>query len=118
MTNNTTENFWQTWNEFEWPEPWVPSYRLYYNDDGTPKCYSMEVMPDKYVEVDAETFALSPWNVRVADGKLTHITPPVTVHKLTPCTDTGTPCDPRDVCVVVRLQQLHVTWNKTTNETY
>ncbi len=118
MTDQTTDNFWQAWNKFEWPESTVPSYRLYYNDDGTPKCYSMEVMPDKYVEVDAQVFASRPWNVRVINGKLTHVTPPVTVQKLKPCLGTGTPCDPRDVCVVVNPQQPHVTWNKTTNEIY
>jgi hypothetical protein len=116
MTNATTENFLQAWKEFQWPEPLVPSYRLYYNDDGTPKYYSMEDMPDKYVEVDAEIFAIRPWNVKVVDGKLIRIDPPVIVQKLRPGQQTGTLCDPRDVCVVVHTNNSHVTWNKTTNE--
>jgi hypothetical protein len=116
MTNETTENFWQIWNNFEWPQPATPSYRLYYNDNGTPKCYSMEHCSDKYIEVDPETFALRPWNVLVVDGKLTFIKPPVTVQKLQPNQNTGTMCDPQDVCVVVLPNKSHVIWNITNNE--
>lgn len=116
MTNPTTENFWQAWNSFEWPESPVPSYRLYYHEDGTPKCYSMESLADKYIEVDAETFAVRPWNVRVIDNTLTYIQPPVTVKKLQPNTQQGTCCDPRDVCVVVSPQENHTKWNMQTNE--
>jgi hypothetical protein len=116
MTNKTTENFWKVWSEFQWPDPVAPSYRLYYNQDGTPKCYSMESLPDKYVEVDAETFALRPWNVRVIEGKLILVEPPVTVQKLTPSLETGTLCHPQDVCVVVSSTKSHIKWNKQTNE--
>lgn len=118
MTNETTENFLKVWAEFEWPDPVVPSYRLYYNPDGSPKCYSMEHMPDKYIEVDAETFALRPWNVRVVDGNMTFIQPPVQVQKLKPNTESGTSCDPRNVCVVISDQQPHTKWKLTTNETH
>lgn len=116
MTNATTENFWQVWNSFQWPDSTTLSYRLYYNDDGTPKCYSMDIMPDKYVEVDAETFALRPWNVRVVEGNLIMIVPPVTVQKLSPSLESGTPCHPQDVCVVVTHTNSHTKWNKITNE--
>ena len=116
MTNPTTENFLQAWSEFQWPEPVLPSYRLYYNDDGTPKCYSMELMSDKYIEVDAETFAQRPWNVRVVNGKLIFIEPTITVEKLYPHADLGIPCHPQDVCVVVSDCLPHITWKKITNE--
>ena len=116
MINETTENFVKAWSEFVWPDPVKPSYRLYYNKDGSPKCYSMEVMPDKYVEVDAETFALRPWNVRVIQEKLTFVQPAVHVQKLKPSTDAGTCCHPQDVCVVIAPTTPHIKWNKTTNE--
>jgi hypothetical protein len=118
MSNETTDNFLKVMATFEWPDPAPVSYRLYYNDNGTPKCYSMEHMPDKYIEVDAETFALRPWNVRVIGEKLTVIHPPVTVQKLHPNQETGTRCHPLDVCVVVSEQDPHVIWNKITNEIY
>jgi len=116
MTNSTTENFWQVWSEFKWPDPTAISYRLYYNEDGTPKCYSMEQHADKYVEVDAETFASRPWNIRVVDGKINFIEPLVTVKKLKPNQEQGTACHPRDVCVVVDIQQPNIKWNLKTNE--
>jgi hypothetical protein len=116
MTNQTTENFWQVFNSYKWPEPVKFSYRLYYNDDGTPKCYSMEELADKYVEVDAETFAARPWNIRVVEDKITFIEPPVTVKKLKPNQVQGTACHPKDVCVVVDIQQPNVKWNLKTNE--
>lgn len=116
MLNETAENFWKAWSEFKWPELVQPIYRLYYDDAGNPKCYSMEELSDKYIEVDAKTFAQRPWNVRVVDGKLKYIEPIIQVQKLKPAQTTGTTCHPRDVCVVVDQQQSHVKWNKTTNE--
>jgi hypothetical protein len=116
MTNETTENFWKAWSEFEWPTVTTPVFRLYYNEDGSPKCYSMDELSDKYVEVDADTFALRPWNVRVVEGKLTYIQPPIVVQKLKPNTEYGILCDPRDVCIVVPHQHAHIKWNQTTNE--
>lgn len=116
MTNETTENFWKAWNEFKWPEPVTPSYRLYYNDDGSPKCYSMDDMPDKYVEVDAETFAIRPWNVQVVGGQLKFIQPPIAVKKLQPNQHSGTRCHPLDICVVVDENKSHMTWNIKNNE--
>lgn len=115
MTNETTENFIKAWSEFVWPEPTTPTYRLYYHDDGRPKCYSMDSLPDKYIEVDVDTFALRPWNVRVIGEKLVFIDPPVAVQKLKPNDQLGTPCHPQDVCVVVN-QLPYTKWNKTTNE--
>ena len=116
MTNETTENFLKVMAEFEWPDAVVPSYRLYYNEDGNPKCYSMEDLTGKYIEVDAETFAQRPWNVRVVDGKLHVIEPPVVVQKLSPNNKLGISCHPTDVCVVVPNNQPCIKWNKIINE--
>ena len=118
MTNSTTENFLQVMATFKWPDEQAVSYRLYYNQDGTPKCYTMEQLSGKYVEVDAETFALRPWNVRVVNEKLQIITPAVTVQKLTPNKHTGATCHTQDVCVIVPSDCDHNKWNITTNETY
>lgn len=118
MSNETTENFLKVMATFEWPDPVPVSYRLYYNDDGTPKCYSMEDWPGKYIEIDSHTFARSPWNVRVTDGKLQFIEPVVVVKKLTPNNTAGTACHPSDVCVVVDHTQSHIKWKLTANETH
>ena len=101
---------------FAWPDPIPPTYRLYYNDNGTPKCYTMEDLPGKYIEVDREIYVLSPWNVQVVDGQVHIIQPAVQVKKLRPGAATGTVCHTLDVCVVVATNQSHTTWNITINE--
>jgi hypothetical protein len=118
MTNETTENFLQVMATFEWPEPKPVFYRLYYNDDGTPKCYTMEDLPGKYLEIDRDTYVACSWNVRVVDKKLQIISPAVTIHKLQPSSSTGIYCDPSDVCVVVTKNQPHTKWKLTANETH
>lgn len=116
MSNETTENFLKVMATFEWPEIKPASYRLYYNDDGTPKCYSMDELPGKYVEIDAETFARRPWNVRVVDQRIELIQPAILVKKLQPNQSTGTCCHVQDVCVVVPESKPHTIWNTITHE--
>lgn len=116
MTNETTENFLKVMATFEWPTITTPSYRLYYNEDGSPKCYSMEEMPDKYIEVNAQIFCLQPQNVKVVDGKLTFIEPLINVQKLSPNEQSGVSCHIKDVCVIVSENQPHIKWKKQINE--
>jgi hypothetical protein len=116
MNDPTTQNFLEVLTSFEWPVPTPVSFRLYYNTNGTPRLYTMEDLPGDYIEVDAETYALSPFNVRVVDQRLVHIRPKIQVQKLIPTTDQGTLCDPRDVCVVVSGTQAHTKWSIQTNE--
>ena len=78
----TPEEFWATLHAM--PEPQPVFYRLYYNDDGTPICYTMEDLSGKYIEVDQETYALADYSVRVVDEKLIKIVPKRTVQKLSP----------------------------------
>jgi hypothetical protein len=111
MSNATTDNFCKVFNNLE---PWTPpvvSFRLYYNDNGWPICYSMEDLPGNYIELDAETYQLGPTNARVVDGKLTIVKPPITILKLVPNQPTGIACDPRDVTVVVDSNKEHVKWS-------
>jgi hypothetical protein len=116
VTNQTTENFLQVMSKFAWPDPKPLIYRLYYNDNGMPECYTMEDLPGKYIEVDKETYVLALWNVQVVEGRLHIIQPAVQVKKLRPKTATGTSCHTLDVCVVVAPDQPHTTWNTTINE--
>lgn len=118
MTNQTTENFLKVMAEFEWPDSLPVTYRLYYNQDGSPKCYTMENLSGKYVEVDRETYLTCPWNVQVVDEKLHIIPPAVTVKKLQHSDTSGLSCHPQDICVVVPLDQTHTKWKLTTNETH
>lgn len=108
----TEDDFWGALNAM--PEPKPVFYRLYHND-GFPLFYSMEDLPGTYIEVDAETFSRSPTNVRVRDGKLVE-SKWKTTSKLVP-SETGTPCHPDDICIVVNPAQEHQRWSKKTYET-
>lgn len=97
------------------PEPEPVTFRLYYNSTGHPLFYSMEHLPGTYIEVDAETFALGNMRVRVRDNKIVPVTWKTTV-KLIP-NDTGTPCHPDDVSIVVpETYYGHQKWSKQTYE--
>jgi hypothetical protein len=113
-TNETTENFWQVWNSFTWPEPVPVSYRCYYRDDGTVDFYTMEHLPGNYIEVEQQVYVLAPMPARVVDGRLEIIRPKTVVQKLKPTTDTGTRCHCQDVSVVVDTNGTY--WNYQTNE--
>jgi hypothetical protein len=110
MNKLTAENFWKIWSESAVPAPAV-FYRLYYNDDGSPICYTMEDLPGTYIEVDMEEYLVGSHNVRVVDKKLIHLPATALVTKLRPNLSTGTACDPQDVCVVVDENTSHVKWS-------
>ena len=114
--NENEANLLKAFSEFVWPEPKPIFYRLYYRDDGTPICYSMEDLPGNYIDVDPETYARGPGNVHVVNGKLKEFRPGITVTKLKPGGPTGTPCSLNDVAIVVAATQPHVKWNLETNE--
>jgi hypothetical protein len=109
----TDEEFWSILQAV--PESKPIFYRLYYNDTGSPIIYTMEGLPGNYIEVDQSTYVLTPFNVKVIDGKLVYIKPVVTIKKLQPSI-TGTACDPQDVCIVVDTDQPHVKWTTVSNE--
>jgi hypothetical protein len=76
----------------------------------------MEDLPGTYIEVDQATYIYGSFGVKVVEGKLIIIQPAITAKKLQPSQNQGTPCDPRDVCVVVDHSENHQKWNSTINE--
>lgn len=105
----TPDEFWQILHDM--PEPQPVFWRLYYNEQGHPVCYSMEDLPGNYIDIDAETFALAPVNVRVVNGRLRYITQR-TAEKLVPGI-TGSLCHPQNVAVIVTEHGTH--WSKQTH---
>jgi hypothetical protein len=109
----TPEQFWSILHNM--PEAKPVFYRLYYDVDGRPLFYSMEDCPGTYIEIDQETFARGATNVRVRDGRLIEITW-ATTTKLVPG-NSGSPCHPDNVAVIVAEDQPHQRWSKQTYET-
>lgn len=109
MNKLTAEEFWKVLLE---PLPQIEIfYRLYYNEDGTPVCYTMEDLPGNYIEVDKDTYLVGSHNVRVVNQELIHLPSVIALPKLRPSQSTGTACDPRDVCVVVNKDMPHTKWS-------
>jgi hypothetical protein len=107
------EEFWAILHAM--PEPQPVSWRLYHNEAGEPITYSMEHMPGTYIEVDAETYALASFDVRVRDGRLIQLKS--AARRLVP-SDTGTPCHPDNVAIVVDKTEPHQRWSMKTHESY
>lgn len=114
MSEMTPDEFWSILHNTTEAKPL--SFRLYYTDTGEPVIYSMEEFPGNYIEVDQETYAIAPFNVRVINKKIVYIKPIKTITKLQP-SNTGTACSTHDVCIVVDESLPHTKWNKIINET-
>jgi len=108
----TPEDFWSILHSM--PEPKPVFYRLYHDDQGLPLFYSMEDRPGTYIEIDQAVFARGSMNVRVRDGKLVEVTWSTT-FKLVPG-NSGSPCHPDNVAVIVAEDQPHTKWSKQTYE--
>ena len=113
--NESEVNLLKAFAEFKWPDPQPIFYRLYYNNNGTPICYSMEELPGNYIEIDLDTYRRSPGNVRVVNGKLKEFQLAGIVAKLKP-NRIGTTCHPADISIVVSKDQPHIKWSLETNE--
>lgn len=113
MSEVTPEEFWAILHAPVETKPIF--YRLYYNNDGTPICYSMEDLPGNYIELTLEEYHRSSADVCVVDGLLKEIKLVGLVKKLVP-SDHGICCDPRDICVVTDSQPS-TKWSIKTYET-
>ena len=107
----TEQNFWEEVQSLlSFTEPTIPKFRLYYNEQGMPVVYTMEELKGNYIEVDRETYLAASMNVKVQDNKLIKIDSARAFKKLVPG-DSGTPCDPNNVAIVVGRDQPHTFWS-------
>jgi len=113
--NETTQNFLEVFSNLEPWQPPVVFWRLYYDEAGFPLFYTQEDKPGNYIDVTPEQYQRASMRVRVREGKLIELnTTPV--KKLVPW-ETGTPCYPTDVSIVVSPETEHQRWRLKTNET-
>jgi len=64
-------NFWQVIKDHKGVKPKTKyEYRLYYNEDGSVRCYSSKEIEGDYIVVDQSTFAQNRYDVFVEDGKI------------------------------------------------
>jgi len=116
VNNETTENFWKAFNEWQ-PEPPRPVfYRLYYDEQGRPITWTMEDLPGNYIDVDLALYREQPRHIVVRNGKIIRVDPVYMVPRLRLSTVEGTPCHPADVTVIVDQQQPHTLWRYGLNE--
>lgn len=98
------------------PGPYEISYRLYHDERGRVRFYSMEDLPGQWIAVDAETYALASHRVRVVNGRVVPVPPVSQVEKLRPSSSQGTCCDPRDICLIVDESHPHTKWSMICDE--
>ena len=108
----TEHEFWAILHAM--PEPQPVFWRLYYDTEGKPITYSMEDLPGTYINVSAEAYAQASHDVRVHDGQLKELKR--LSYKLVP-SDTGTPCYPDNVAIVVDETEPHQRWSMKTYDT-
>ena len=112
--NETTENFWQVFNNLEPWQPPVVFWRLYHDDAGNPLFYTQEDKPGNYINITPEQYQLASMQVRVQNGQLIELATK-RWKKMMP-SSTGTPCEPTDVSIVVPETQQHQCWRLKYNE--
>lgn len=108
----TESEFWAALQNM--PLPQQPFYRLYYDDHGRGLFYSMEDIPGNYIEITHEQYQANNSMVRVVDGKLV----PIKLYnkgKLMP-SDSGTPCHPNNIAIVVDTNSPHQCWSQRVYE--
>jgi len=96
------------------PLPPAPFFRLYHNAEGLPLFYSMAHELGTYIEITPEEYHRGASNVRVRNGRLVQVTW-ATTTKLVPG-NSGSPCHPDNVAVIVAEDQPHTKWSKQTYE--
>lgn len=111
------ENFWKALELVEEQPEVAVEYRLYYNEDGTVKAYSMENLPGNYIVVDRLTFDQCRNDLLVKDGQIKRITNSAS-WKLVPGDQEKYACHPKDVSIVVKSDYPDPKyWRvKTTND--
>ena len=90
-------------------------FRLYYNNDGTPKYYSMEELDGDFIYVDNQTFMASRYDIVVINGKIKSLSENIIskYHLVTEQSSTTVITDSEDISIVSDLAQTYKLWDYT-----
>jgi len=113
--NETTQNFLDVFANLEPWQPPVVFWRLYYDESGNPLFYTQEDKQGNYIDVTPEQYQRASMQVKVRDGKLVELSTN-RIKKMMP-SETGTPCYPTDVSIVVSPETEHQCWRLKYNDT-
>ena len=113
--NETTQNFLDVFANLEPWQPPVVFWRLYYDEAGNPLFYTQEDKPGNYIDITPEQYQRANMQVKVRDNKLVELSTN-RIKKMMP-SETGTPCCPTDVSIVVSPETEHQCWRLKYNDT-
>lgn len=94
-------NFWKALEQVQVSEPVKIEYRLYYNEDGTVNCYSMEELDGEFIVIDQETYNQFRTDLLVRDGKIIRITNNSSWKLIPTDQQESYGCHPTNVSIVV-----------------
>ena len=89
------------------PQEFLDEYRLYYNEDGTPREYSRQEQEGDYIVVTKQEFYEGRFDVRVENGKLINPNRITQYRKLVP-SDEGTETLVDDITIIGQGQKWKV----------
>jgi len=89
------------------PQEFLDEYRLYYNEDGTPREYSRQEQEGSYIVVTKQEFFEGRLDVRVENGKLINPNRITQYRKLVP-SDEGTETLVDDITIIGQGQKWKV----------
>lgn len=90
-------------------------FRLYYNDDGTPKYYSMEKLDGNFIEIDKSVFEASRYDIVVINGKIKSLSENVIskYHLVNDISKTTVMCDDEDITLLTDSTKSYKLWDYT-----
>lgn len=99
-------------------EPKKVEFRLYYDNLGNPVTYTADnsTHPYQYIVVDAHTYALGRFDIKVIDEKIATNVFKKYVAKLVPSMTEGTNCSVGDISILVNEDKECTKWKLSINE--
>lgn len=123
-----TENTRPTDNDEDYITVWeapkieAPEFRLYYNKDGSVKCYTCEQLEGDHIVIDAGVFAEARPDIKVIDGRISRNRPNAVVQKYKPSTS-GILTSIDDISILIDMNKIKSKdakrvqhWELQTNE--